>query len=224
MTAPALIRRHPPLTQVRDRTGLSLERNNPKRPPRDRMLLLASEPALSYLQDFLAHLKITERVVSAAIPHEKDGILAIYQERSKNAGPFRRVYCVLEWDGQQETLMRQTWYALQEAMTIETTGLRLICCRPSFDLWILLHFEEAGAEADDVTWLKNRVEHHLASPATLFDQTKAYLEVAIQRSMKMARERQLKDIDDALLPGSPGVYLHELMTFLRKQASKINNR
>ncbi|MBF0126563.1 MAG: hypothetical protein HQM02_05060 [Magnetococcales bacterium] len=207
---------------MRERSFSSLERSHPGRPPRERILLLADAPALGYFQDFAASLDLQNQMVFALATPEK--ALATLQEKIQKAGPFRRIYLLLDWAGEPDSPAHHAREAIQVFPPPETGFVRFLCCRPSFLLWILLHFEEPGAESDNVPWLEKRVAQLLADPppqaSSLFARCGPLLETAMQRSMKITRERLQAQSGDDAFPGKPGVHIHEIIPFLRKFARR----
>ncbi|MEO5335052.1 MAG: RloB family protein [Magnetococcus sp. YQC-5] len=209
-----------------ERSCLSLERTHPRRPPRDSVLLFANEPVLIYLQELVNSLHLSGKVTCAPIPLQTAAGGGL--ERSLKVAPCRRLYLVLEWDGDASNTAPQVWQEFQNSLLRpDSVSPRLICCRPSFDLWLLLHFEDPSPEADDTAWLKERVQHLLATSApdnghlSLFARIAARLDTAQNRSLRMARERQLAGVSDDWFSDQPGTNLHELTAFLNKLASRI---
>ncbi|MBF0296514.1 MAG: hypothetical protein HQL96_15100 [Magnetococcales bacterium] len=205
----------PPNRHGRERTPLSLERRSPRRLPGKRLLLLASEPALSYLEEYIAHLGMAANTLLA--PMTPAMAVAECRERLQTAGPFWRAFLIMEWDGDPAAPIHQAWREIQADTEIE--GVRFLCCRPSFLLWILLHFEDPGAEAAQAAWLEQRVAHLLADrQGSLFARTRHLLDDALQRSQRLTRERLARQPRGTLLPAEPGSELHELIVLLRKSA------
>lgn len=223
MIASVTKRSFAPFKFATERSCLSLERTHSRRPPRDSILLFANEPVLTYLQDLVNSLDLSDKVALAPIPVQ--GTAAGGMERSLKIGPCRRVYLVLEWDGDASNPVHQVWEEFQKSLLPASVCSRLICCRPSFDLWVLLHLEDPPPEAGDAAWLKDRVRHLLATHApdnghhSLFTRIAARLDTAQNRSLRMARDRQLAGASDD--PDQLGTNLHELTSFLNKLAKRV---
>ncbi|MEO5346225.1 MAG: hypothetical protein H7834_07600 [Magnetococcus sp. YQC-9] len=203
---------------IRERDGASLERVTPKRPARDHQLLLAPEPILNYLQELLSQLRINLKVTCIPCGSLQE-LPTLCRQWLDQGGPFMRIYVIVEWDGQDETSVRHAWHAFEESLLIRTrTQPRLLVCRPSFLLWILLHFEDVAAETDNAGWLQQRVEELLKQvvpktrSTTLFARTRCRLAQALRRAQQMSWVRQNSNAED-LWPKEPGTHLHELLIY-----------
>ncbi|MBF0182164.1 MAG: hypothetical protein HQM03_19275 [Magnetococcales bacterium] len=205
----------PPPRHARERTPLSLERRPPRRLSGKRLLLMATEPALSYLGEYIAHLGLASNTL--LVPLAPATALADCRERLQTAGPFWRACLIMDWDGDPAAPIHQAWQAIRT--DLETDGVRMLCCRPSFLLWILLHFEDPGPEAARPAWLEQRVARLLADrEGSFFARTRHLLDEALQRSLRLTRERLARQPRGTLLPAEPGSELHELIVLLRKSA------
>ncbi|MBF0126896.1 MAG: hypothetical protein HQM02_06755, partial [Magnetococcales bacterium] len=145
------------LRTPRERTGASLERAHPRTPPRERILLLLPEAAAGYFRDFIAELRPPEEVICLPLPEPGEVPIAC-QTLFRESGPCKRIFLVMEQAKTHAAATREIWRQLQEQFQdTEPVHVRFIGCRPSFDLWLLLHFEAPGVEADNPEALRNKV-------------------------------------------------------------------
>ncbi|MBF0163212.1 MAG: hypothetical protein HQM01_01695 [Magnetococcales bacterium] len=207
---------------IRERDGASLERTTPRHPARNHFLLLAPEPALSYLRDLAIALEI-DRNVTMVPGGSLDGVLSECLEWHKHAGPFQRMHVVWEWDGCDVEHMEASWRTVEEAVW-EQIALRprLIVCRPSFLLWILWHFEDVESEHATPESIRKRVEALLkktvgAHVSGLHGRTVAHLGDALRRAR---RERRLRQDGELGWPMEVGSDLHELVLFWYRLARR----
>lgn len=207
---------------IRERGGVSLERVTPRRPPRDHHLVLAPEAALSYLRELVVELGLEKRIISLPLP-PLEGLLATCRQHLRNAGPFQRIHCVLEWDGRDPQTIRSDWETFREGVfTLAEIRPRLICCRPVFEQWILLHFEPFDPRCAEAEWVRERVAEWVPSqPGSdgLLLRTVFHLGTALRRAQDLARARSLLGPDDTL-PVMPGTHLHELILSWYKLARR----
>ncbi|MBF0271613.1 MAG: hypothetical protein HQL98_06100 [Magnetococcales bacterium] len=201
-------------SRIRERAGPTLERATPRRPPHDHHLLLAPEAALGYLGALILALGLEKKITLAPLPP-----MALWlktcREQIRRFGPFMRIDCLLEWDGTDADGLQEGWEAFREELGA-ATGVRprLVCCRPVFELWILLHFESPGPEWDHGEWVRERVRQCLetlpdSGSASLWVRTAPRLGLAVRRSREMARVRVAGGSGDDRLPAVPGTHLHE---------------
>ncbi|MBF0190534.1 MAG: hypothetical protein HQL99_05215 [Magnetococcales bacterium] len=201
-------------SRIRERAGPSLERAAPRRPPHDHHLLLAPASALDYLGALITALRLEKKLILVPLP-PREQWLKTCREQMRRAGPFGRVDLLLEWDGQDASNVWLDWEGFQEELGA-ATGVRprLVCCRPVFEVWILLHFESLGPEWEHGEWVRERARQCLESlpdsgSATLWERTASRLGLAVRRSKAMAWQRVAGAGDDDRLPVVPGTHLHE---------------
>lgn len=218
------------LKVVRERSCLSFERLHSRRSTKKRVLLLIDQQAaVNYFKDLVEYLAIQDQVVIAAISPES--VIMVCQERCKKAGPFQRIYLIMLAKGQPSDPAYLACQQIRDFFPPPTNiHVGLLAYNPSFDLWILLHFEEPGPDANDAVWLKERVEQLLQNHAhinklkhsSLFSQIIVFLDSAVQRGLKMARQRQLALATEMEFSNKPDTQIHILIPFL-KQLANFNN-
>ncbi|MBF0341848.1 MAG: hypothetical protein HQL95_12935 [Magnetococcales bacterium] len=224
MTAPVHRVPRQPAAPIRERSVSSLERLTPKRPARNHHLLLAPQAALEYLRPLLAELKLDKMVLCAPMPPVEE-LTGCCREWLRRSGPFQRIHGLIEWDGQHETALRHAWQTSQDELdALAGIRIRLICCRPVFALWLLVHFEEPSPAWAEASLIQTRVNAHLAAlpgdPATpLHVRLAPLLGQALGRSHAMAQQR-LNRFPDDTFPLEPGTQLQELITYWYKLARR----
>ncbi|MBF0215150.1 MAG: hypothetical protein HQM00_16580 [Magnetococcales bacterium] len=207
------------LRPVRERGGAALERAAPRRAPHDHHLLFAPEPALGYLRALIAELGLEKLITSVEFP-PWESLAKSARQRIRDSGPFVRIHCVLEWDGRDAERLRSDWELFAEELFVEAgVRPRLICCRPVFELWILLHYESVSASCDEGSWIRERVGGECSAEG-LFARTSASLGIAVRRAQELARMRYAIDGDDTF-PATPGTHLHELIVSWHKLARRV---
>ncbi|GAB0058444.1 hypothetical protein SIID45300_02793 [Candidatus Magnetaquicoccaceae bacterium FCR-1] len=200
---------------IRERDGVSLERVTPRHPARNHFLVVAPEPALSYLREMAVALEIDDKITFAFVSG-LEMVASVCLEWHKRAGPFQRAHVVWEWDGGDVARMDSEWCALEEAVW-ERIALRPrpIVCRPSFLLWILWHFEDVDPDCCQAEVVRKRVESVLKKTvgvhvSGLHARTVGHLGEAVGRARRMSRLRQGGEMD-RLWPTEAGTDLHELV-------------
>ncbi|NGZ07568.1 MAG: hypothetical protein G8237_14570 [Magnetococcales bacterium] len=211
-----------PVHAIRERTDTSLERSGPKRTMGNRRhLLLAPAVTLPYFQKMRAALELESLVVMAALdaPHQ---LVRTTQSQLRQAGPFQRIECVLEWHDMEAVTCRETWETYEKKL-LEQTGVRpcLLRCYPVFEIWLWLHFAPLDAICTDATRIRQQVNDWLTTlpPADLYTQTAPLLPAAITRAQELTRHH-LATTPDSRWQDTPGTQLHELVLFWYKLARK----
>lgn len=178
----------------RQRNAWELERKKAKRAEAKRILLgCEGETEVAYFNGFRrAHKVPVVCLHFTECGHDPSSLLREVEEKfSEEAGDFDAVYCVFDrddhphFDSTCQTLgeMRQIQYGRREPVPIQA-----FTSNPSFELWLLLHFEDVRRELhrDEIyRCLRDHLPDYKKASATIYELTCGHLEVAIERAGRL---------------------------------------
>lgn len=189
-----------------DRQRNKFERKQKKRASHDRILIVSegSKTEPLYFNDirtnhrlYTAHVEVRRSELGTSpiqvVQYAHDLFLNGDSHKKIQARAFEQVYTVFDRD--QHPSYRQ---ALELAKSLDgklkndakqSITFQAIASVPSFELWLLLHFEDIKAplrQNEVMQRLKKHIPDYEKSTKNMYSNTRAHLDVATQRAEKLA--------------------------------------
>ncbi|MBF0461544.1 MAG: hypothetical protein HQL87_09125 [Magnetococcales bacterium] len=219
----------------KERLGASLERRAVSRNRRGGVLIACNRQVGLYLAGLLDFLQLEEEVTLSLCATEDSHLIVENGLRAcATGGPFQRFYAVICCDNREEVL--------HHAMTppdLCTVGFdvafRWITTVPSFNLWLLLHWQDLPLDPwtdyDHLSRCINEQLHRHLPPTAAHDALSLFaamgpgLTEAIRRGQRLSRIQAMLNrgqTGNTIPPGTilPTTDVHELVSYLLKLHEK----
>jgi hypothetical protein len=205
----------------RSRSSRDLKREKPKRTAKERVLIVCegSKTEPNYLDEIRQESRISSvdvRVLPSALGTEPKQVVESAEAEFKRTKGYERVFAVFDRDDHLTYIAAldmaeardKKWKNDEGA----TTRFEAIVTVQSFELWLLLHFEDIKAflhRNETMTRLKAHIEGYEKGSKGSYAKTGARLQTAIDRATALKVKFSRRPGDEAYTD------MHELVTLLR---------
>ncbi len=158
-----------------ERSGSSLERRQPRRAARGRILIGCSPPLTAYFESLARHCRLHEHLTIFPLPAgEPMAIIKKGMTAFRRRGPFQRFYIIADLaDDADRTNIAEARNHFLADISRGNAFFRLIPASRAFDLWLLLHREDPPAVAKKKVLIPPALETHLQPVRASLSELKA---------------------------------------------------
>lgn len=210
------------MAKNRSRSSQDLKRSEPKRAPHDRILIVCegSKTEPNYLDEIRQAARISSvdvHVLHSVLGTEPKQVVESAEAEFKRTKAYEKVYVVFDRDQHLTYIAALDMAEARDKKWENDEGVAVsfeaIATVPSFELWLLLHFENIQAFLPRDQALA-RVKTHIAGyekgNSDTYAKTLAHIKTAIDRGTALKAKFSRRPGEDAYTD------MHELVTVLRE--------
>lgn len=185
-------------TNPRHRRDASFRRQPPQRQSRKLILIVCEGEQTEYI--YFDRWRRSEQLSNVTLElkgragQDASVVEAAKQLRDRSKQPFDEVWAVFDREGVNETTRFQQALANARRWKVE-----LAISNPSFEYWLLLHFESTDAPFTNAAEVLQRLRTHLpryAKNTDVFDLLHPQFALAMQRAEQLHQRCKERDADD----------------------------
>ncbi|MFP9139271.1 RloB family protein [Devosia sp. XGJD_8] len=210
----------------RSRSSQDLKRSKPRRTARERILIVCegSKTEPNYLEEIRQESRISSvdvRVLHSVLGTEPKQVVESAEAEFKRTKGYERVYAVFDRDDHltydtalDMAVARNEKWKNDEGVA---TKFEAIATVQSFELWLLLHFEDIKAflhRTETLARLKTHIAGYEKGNKGSYAKTVANIQTAIDRATALKAKFDRPPSDDAYTD------MHELVSLLRGLKAK----